>query len=91
MFVLFTRRVVKKNTYTKEKFAPRSVNEEKWHASGPFTSRKSAERAALACLATHTCLSATVVPHDQAESFMAKNDWLGNTTEVRRQIATMSV
>ncbi len=59
MYVLITTRVVKINTGSTEKFAPRTANSTSMHVSGPFGA-KSAQRAALAALATHTCLDAQI-------------------------------
>lgn len=60
MYVLICNRVVKRNTGSTEKFAPRTANYESLKVSGPFRSFKAAQRAAETALSTHTCLDAQV-------------------------------
>lgn len=77
MFFVLTKRVVKYNTGSTEKFAPRSANQESYQVSGPFTSRKAAERACVNCLATHTCLMAQVATIEQLREIRSDNHYLG--------------
>ena len=70
MHHIITTRVVKHGTGTREKFAPRTTNVEAWHISGPFSSRKLAERAAALSLGTHTALSARVVTDDDLAAIL---------------------
>lgn len=73
MFVLFTDRVVKVNTGSREKFAPRATNSTTIHVSGPFTSLRIAQRAALAALSVHTCLDAKIWSEEQVRAAQAKS------------------
>ncbi len=61
MFYVLTERVFKVGTGSTEKFALRSTNRTQWTISGGWTGRRSAERAAIAAMRTHTCLSAEVL------------------------------
>ena len=72
MFVLFTHRVVKVNTGSKEKFAPRSSNQTRLTVSGPFLTAKAAQRAALTALGIHTCIDAQVWSESQVREEHAK-------------------
>lgn len=65
MYYLLTTRVVKTNTNAREKFAPRTTNTEFNSISGPFRKKITAERAAVAAMATHTCLSAQITTGEQ--------------------------
>lgn len=60
MFVVIVERVVKTNTHATEKFAPRTANVRRKTVSGPFASFRTAQRAAVTALGTHTCLLAQV-------------------------------
>jgi len=60
MWYLLTRRVVRHGTGSTGAYQPRSANRESWHISGPWSKRPLAERAAVAALGQHTCLSAEV-------------------------------
>lgn len=66
MFYVITTRVVKVGTGAKAKFEPRTTNSTSLRLSGPFEKRIGAEKAAVAAMSTHTCLSATV--WDDAEA-----------------------
>jgi len=70
MFHVIVTRLVKFNTRTQEKFAPRTANVEKWCISGPFSARKTAERAAAMALGTHTALGAVVVSDEDCQSIV---------------------
>lgn len=58
MFVVIVRRLIKKNTMSTEKYAPRSTNVEMQFVSGPFLSLRAAQAAVQSALASHTCLAA---------------------------------
>jgi hypothetical protein len=60
MFVVLTRRVIKVNTGSTEKYAPRSANRISRQVSGPFPSLRVAQKAAFRCLGVHTCIDAQV-------------------------------
>jgi hypothetical protein len=80
MYVVICKRVVKMNTHATEKFAARSANETRLYVSGPFVSLKTAQRAALAALATHTCLDAQVWSGEQVRDTHARG-YSGNGAE----------
>lgn len=71
MFILFTRRVLKRNTHSTEKYAPRSQNVELLTVSGPFVG-KAAQQALVAVLATHTCLEAQLRSEVQTRELHAR-------------------
>lgn len=72
MYVLICKRVVKFNTGSTEKFSPRSANRAGLYVSGPFTSLRMAQRAAITALATHTCLDAQVWSERQVQAEAVK-------------------
>lgn len=61
MFYVLTRRVAKFPTGANATFEPKSANRTLVTVSGPFSSIVRAERAAVASLATHTCIEARVI------------------------------
>jgi len=58
-YVVITARVIKVNTGSTEKFAPRSSNNTRLYASGPY-SLKTAQRVAEAAMGQHTTLMAQI-------------------------------
>lgn len=78
MFVMVTKRVVKHNTGATAKFAPRTTNAETLTVSGPFADRERAERAMLAALATHTCLSAQILDDAAVGALLRGGSWSGH-------------
>lgn len=72
MFVVIVERVVKINTGTQEKYAPRTANQTRLTVSGPFGTLRGAERAVAAALTTHTCLAAQVWSACQVAAEIAK-------------------
>jgi hypothetical protein len=97
MFVVMIERVVKMNTGSTEKFAPRSSNHKTWHFAGPFRTRRAAERSAVAALATHTCLCAQVWSEADLESWRdpqryGSNYGLENAViDARKRVASAQV
>ena len=73
MFFVLCHRVVKVNTGATEKFSPRTSNNVYEYLSGPFSERL-AEKAALAAIATHTCLGARVITVDDFIEMFEKCD-----------------
>ena len=57
MYVLIVNRVVKHNTGSHEKFAPRSANREELHVTGPYRTFRSAESAEADGMVMISCLS----------------------------------
>lgn len=79
MFVVVTRRIVKTNTGTTEKFAPRTRNEINLRVSGPFPTLRVAQKIAFKCLGVHTCLDAQVWSEARVREDYAKGySMLGN-------------
>lgn len=75
MYYVSTVRVIKLNTGNtgaQDKFTPRTVNRESIRVSGPWAERNSAEQAALAALATHTCLSAVVLTTEDMQAAIVR-------------------
>jgi hypothetical protein len=70
MYFLVIERVIKHNTHTTERFAARTANRESRHISGPFTARKTAERAAVMAMGTHPCLAVQVYSTEQLQSLL---------------------
>jgi hypothetical protein len=64
VYFLLTRRVVRyaRHVDARDRYAARYDTSKTWSASGPF---RTAARAALAALSTHTCLAAQVFHKDQ--------------------------
>jgi len=95
MFVLICQRVVKVNTGAREKFAPRSANQTRLSVSGAFLTIKSAQRAALVALGTHTCLDAQIwsdkqIAEKHAKGYGSNGDLVQNTmNEAMRLLAAV--
>jgi hypothetical protein len=77
VYYLMIRRVVRHargRQPGEDRYAARSDNVLHWEAGGPFTSAARAERAALAALATHTCLTALVLDAAGMERLASDRD-----------------
>lgn len=69
MFYLLTKRQFKQSRVAK-RFEATSSTHTEYGVSGPFTQRKTAERAAVLTLGTFTCLSSLVIEEEEARELM---------------------
>jgi len=62
-----------------------------WTLSGPFTRQSVAERAAVAVLATHTCVGAQVLTREQLDALVGDHDTPYEITRIVRPALRLQV
>lgn len=67
MFYVMIKRVMRvTQPYSEaDKFRPRSTNLTRWEPSGPYRTRSTAEKVALAANQTHTCLATRIYDEEE--------------------------
>lgn len=68
-YYVVTERVIKYNTGSQDRYAPKTTNREEEHYTGPMTAKEAREAAKLA-MATHTCLSALVMSEFELAKYL---------------------